>query len=361
MATTSGPSFTGGQPAAQTGKRGRLKIFLGYASAVGKTFRMLDEARRRKERGEDVVVGAHQPGAQAEIRTLLDKLEVIPALRASFGEGLDLDAILRRRPQVCVIDPLAHDNPPGFHNPKRWQDVEELLQNGISVLAAVNLLHIEELRERVEAITRKHTQETVPREFLERADEIVVVDVPTDLTLERGGEDPGSASISHERGRELSELRETALLLAAEVVDGQLERYLEAHGIEPVCGVQERILVCITPRSDAEGMIASGKRNKERFHGELHVVYVRQPGLSTADKARVREFLKLAKQATADVCVLDSADPVAAILQYARQKKITQIFVGHTRRKNWLDRFWGGPIERLIRGAEQMDVRIFPQ
>lgn len=359
--TTPFPSATGLSPT-QTPKCGRLKIFLGYASGVGKTFRMLDEARRRKERGEDVVVGAHQPGAQAEIRTLLDKLEVTPSLRTNLGDSMDMQAILRRRPQVCVIDPLAHNNPPGLRgNPKRWQDVEELLQSGISVLTAVNLLHIEELRDRVEVITRKHTQETVPREFLERADEIVVVDVPADLTLKRGGQVPGSPSITHERERELSQLREMALLLAAEVVEGQLERYLESHGIETVRGVQERILVCITPRSDAEGMIASGRRNKERFHGELYVLYVRQPGLAAGDKARIRAFLKLAKEATADVCVLDSANPVTAILQYASRKKITQIFIGHSRRRNWLDRFWGGPLDRLIRGAEQMDVRIFPQ
>ncbi len=341
--------------------RGRLKVFLGYASGVGKTFRMLDEARRRKERGEDVIVVAHQPGAQAEIRTLLDKLEVIPTLRTSLGEGLHMDAVQRRRPQVCVIDPLAHNNPAGFRNARRWQDIEQLLKSGISVLTAVNLLHIEELRERVEAITGKHTKETVPREFLASADEIVVVDVPTELALERRAEDAWLPGIGRECERKLSELREMALVLAAEVVEGQLGRYLEGHGIRAAWSAHERILVCLTPHSDGPTMIASGKRNKERFHGELHIVYVRQPHLSSADRARIGSFLDLAKQAGAEVQVLEGDDPVAAILGYARQKKITQIFVGHSKRGDWLSRFWLGPLDQLLRGAEHMDVRIFPQ
>lgn len=341
--------------------RGRLKVFIGYASGVGKTFRMLDEARRRKDRGEDVVVVACQPGAQAEIRTLLDQLEVIPTLRTSLGEGLYMDAILRRRPGVAVVDPLAHNNPAGFPNSKRWQDVEELLQQGISVLTALNLLHVEDFRERVEAITGKHAKETVPREFLSRADEVVVVDVPTHLALQRRGEGPEQSAISDQHGQALSELREMALILAAEIVEGQLERYLQAQGIATVWGSHERILVCLTPRSDGFAMIASGKRNQERFHGELHVVHVRQPRLSSAERSRISRFLDAAKQAGAEIQVLEGDDPVQAILKYAREKKITQIFVGHTRRKDWLHRFWASPLDRLLRGAGHMDLRIFPQ
>jgi two-component system sensor histidine kinase KdpD len=335
---------------------GRLKVFLGYSSGVGKTFRMLGEARRRKERGEDVVVAAHQPGAQAEIRTLLDKLEIIPPRRTAQGEVMDTEAVLRRRPQVCVIDPLARNNPFGARHPWRWQDVEELLLHSISVLTAVNLLHIDDLREQVEAVTGKHTRETVPREFLARADEIVVVDVPAQVALERKGEMRGGGP-----ERQLSELREMALVLAAEVADIQLRRYLEIHGIKAVGGVQERILVCVTPHSDGAAMIASGQRNKERFHGELHVIYVRQPGLSPAAKDCIRGFLRLAREAGAEVQVLDSPDPVTAILEHAWQHQITQIFVGHSGRGGWLSRFWSGPLERLLRGADQMDVRIFPQ
>jgi two-component system sensor histidine kinase KdpD len=152
-----------------------------------------------------------------------------------------------------------------------------------------------------------------------------------------------------------------ALILAAEVVEGQLEHYLETHGVAPVWGSQERILVCLTPRSNGPAMVASGKRNKERFHGELHVVHVRQPRLAPADRARINGFLELAREAGAEVEILEGDDPVETILGYAQRKKITQIFVGHSRRREWVSRVWAGPMERLLRGAEHMDLRIFPQ
>ncbi len=349
MATTTAP------------RRGRLKIFLGYASGVGKSYRMLDEARRRKERGEDVIVAAHQPGAQAEIRTLLDKLEIIPTLYTSLGSGLHMDAIRRRKPQVCVIDPLAHNNATGFKNPKRWQDVEELLREGISVLTALNILHIEELHERVAALTHKHTKETVPRDFLARADEIVVVDVSTELVMERTGRDPGFSAPDSTQERNLSQLREMALILAAELAEGQLESYLAAHGITSTWGTHERILVCVTPRSNGEAMIASGIRNRDRFHGDLHVIHVRQPRASYEDRTRVQEFLDLARGAGAYADVLDGDDPVNTILEYADKHRVTQLFVGHSRPKNWLARVWRGPLARLLEKAEHFDLRIFPQ
>lgn len=339
-------------------KRGRLKVFLGYSSGVGKTYRMLDEARRRKERGEDVIVAACQAGAQAEIRTLLDQLETIPTLRTSLGEGLHMDAILRRKPGVVVIDPLAHNNPRGFQHAKRWQDIEQLLENGISVLTSINLLHVEELRERVETILGKHTKETVPSKFLTQADEIVLVDAPTDFSLKH---ESGSLASDPHRERKLSELREMALVLAAEVVEVQLEHYLDANGIKSALSAHERILVCVTPRSDGATMIASGKRNKDRFHGELHVVSVNQPRLTAKEKARLQEFFVMAEEAGAETHWLKGDDPVAAILDYACKKKITQIFVGHSGRRDWLGRVWAGPLDGLLRGSERMDIRIFPQ
>jgi two-component system sensor histidine kinase KdpD len=262
---------------------------------------------------------------------------------------------------VCVIDPLGHNNPDGFRNRKRWQDVEQLLQNGIAVLTAVNLLHIEELREQVEEITGKHTKETVPREFLMHADEIVVVDAPIEEALEHRRDTLGPLGAGREGARKLSDLREMALVLAAEVAEDQLERYLEAQAIKPLWGAHERILVCVTPHSDGVAMIASGKRNQERFHGELYVVYVRQPRLSSAEKARIQGFLERAREYEAEVHILKGDDPVATILEFARKHKITQIFVGHTKRREWLSRVWLGPLDQLLRGADQMDVRIFPQ
>src|SRR5882762_5913379 len=155
----------------------KLKIFLGYSPGVGKSYRMLDEARRRHERGEDVVVGAVQGQQSEDVQSLLRKLELIPPLQTPEGLAVDVDAILRRAPQVCVIDPLAAQNAPGRRNPYRWQDVQELLRNGISVLSSVNLLHVEEYKEKVQAITGKNTTETIPKSFLLAADDIVIVDV----------------------------------------------------------------------------------------------------------------------------------------------------------------------------------------
>src|ERR1035437_3639352 len=158
--------------------RGRLKIFLGYASGVGKSFQMLDEGRRRRERGEDVVVCAVQPRYSAEMQAVLQKLEVLPALKTGDVESIDVAAVLGRNPQVALVDGLAYDNPPGSRNAHRWQDVEQLLEAGISVIATVNLQYIEELRDEMERITGKQVFQAFPRSFLERANEIVVVDAP---------------------------------------------------------------------------------------------------------------------------------------------------------------------------------------
>jgi two-component system sensor histidine kinase KdpD len=338
----------------------KLKIFLGYAPGVGKSYRMLDEARRRHERGEDVVVGAVQGQHSEEVHSLLQKLEVIPPLQTLNVEAVDVDAILRRAPQVCVIDPLAAQNAPGSRNPHRWQDVQELLRNGISILTTINLLHVEEYREKVQAITGKQTTETIPKSFLLAADDIVIVDVPPDLCLSRQGEELTSTGISNSRERQLSELRELALLLTAEVVDAQLESYVHAHGIEPVFGTHERFLVCMTPHSNALTMIESGNRNKERFQGELYAVYVCEPGRSKRERVAIRRYFDAAKKAGASTEVLESDDPISAIVEFARHKRITQIFIGHSAHHSWRDRIFGDPVLRLIRAAEGIDVRVFP-
>ena len=212
--------------------RGRLKVFLGYASGVGKSFRMLDEGRRRRERGQDVVVGALQSKIPPDIEPLLDSLVVIPTLHAKGGQAMDVSAILARRPQICLVDGLAYDNPPGSRNAHRWQDVEELLQAGITVVGSVNLQYIEDQRDAVEKLTGKRVTQIIPREFLNTADEIVIVDAPTERARERR-----------------TVLREMALVLSADVIDAGLQRYLRSHGLEETWGMHERFLVCLTPRA----------------------------------------------------------------------------------------------------------------
>ena len=346
--------------------RGRLKVFLGYAGGVGKSFRMLDEGRRRKQRGEDVVVGAIQPTVSPEVDALLQKMEVIPPLTLNGVPVMDVEAILRRYPQVCLVDGLAYDNPPGSRHQKRWEDVEELLSAGISVVATVNLQYIDEQRERVEEITGKRVEHTIPQTFLSNADEIEVFDAPPEMCRQRAADAPlqqGAAGDDAVAGQEqkLSELREIALLLAADVVDQQLEAYLERQGIEQLWGTQERILVYVTPEVDARAMIASGRRNADRFHGELFVAYLGQPDLTADEQAALDSHVAQARAAHAHIEALDGEDEVDTLLQFARSRGITQIFVANRRRDDWRERIFGGTLDRLILAAESMDVRVFPQ
>jgi two-component system sensor histidine kinase KdpD len=340
-------------------KRGRLKIFLGYASGVGKSFRMLDEGRRRAERGQDVVVGAIQLPQAPEVEPLLHRLEAIP-LRTLHGVNvMDVPAILKRQPRVCLVDGLAWNNPPGSMNPTRWQDVRQLLDAGITAIASINIQYITELQDDVEKITGKRVNQTVPQSFLYGADEIVVVDAPPEMCFGHSGQ--GVAGDSARLAHQLSELREIALLFAADVVDHQLEAYLKQNGVAASFGTQERILVCITPRTSAKAMIESGRRNADRFHGELIVAHVRQGNLNLEAKAALNRNLEMASNAGAHVEILEGDDPIAAILEFAHERGVTQVFVGHGQDSKWWHRWTGGPVGRLIRGAQGIDVRVFPQ
>jgi two-component system, OmpR family, sensor histidine kinase KdpD len=316
-------------------RRGRLKIFLGYAPRVGKSLRMFDEGRRRKERGQDVVVAAAQVDITGSVREIVCALEVIP----SVDGAIDLPAVFRRHPEVCLIDQLSFNNPPGSRNPERWQDVEEILNQGIAVITAVNLQYIREQQAAVERLIGKRAASSVPEKFLQEADEIEVVDAPPDVTM--GDE------------RTLAELRELTLLLAADVVDRQLQQYLDSHGVSVSWGAQERILVCLTPRSNARAMLESGQRNARRFHGALLAAYVEQPNLDPADRGRLDEYLALAREVGAEVHCLKGGDFADTLLEFAHEQRITQLFIGHSQRER-------SPIEKLIDAAEDFDVRLFP-
>ena len=342
--------------------RGKLKVFLGYASGVGKSFRMLDEGRRRKARGEDVIVAAVQPEAPADVEGLLKNFEVIVPRLDLGSPSIDVEAVRRRHPAVCLIDGLAYRNPPGSKNRERWQDVEELLSSGISVITTVNLQYIQEKQAQVEAIRRKEVRDSVPESFLLQSDEIEVVDAPAEYSVARTQDgyrtlDEGVAQLQ----KQMSELREIALVLAAEVVDHQLEDYLRRQGIEQTYGTHERILVCVTPRSNASLMISRGKRQAQRFHGDLFVAYVEQDRLTPRDRETIKQNLEAARQAQAHVEVLHGEDPVAAILRFAEKEGITQIFVGHSQRTGWLQSLRPNPVERMILESDGIDVRIFPQ
>jgi two-component system sensor histidine kinase KdpD len=340
--------------------RGKLKIFLGYASGVGKSYRMFDEGSRRKVRGEDVVIAAGQPEVPAEVKALLRGFETIPMRVDRSSPVVDVQAVLDRKPQVAIIDGLAFDNPPGARNAHRWQDVDELVKAGISVLTSINLQFVKEYQPRVEAIRGKVVRESVPQAFIKTADEIEIVDSPPEYAVTRTIKKGDIVTEPEEFSRQLSALRELALVLAAEVVDYQLEQYLRRVGIEQHYGTHERVLVCITPRSNAEVMIRRGRSQADRFRGELFVVHVEQEEMTETDRQTIEQFISIARELRAKIEVLRGDDPVRVIIDFARQHGITQIFIGHSQRRGLLNRLRANPVERLILEAEGMDVRIFP-
>jgi two-component system sensor histidine kinase KdpD len=208
----------------------------------------------------------------------------------------------------------------------------------------VNLQYIEDQREAVEKLTGKRVGQTVPREFLNTADEIVVVDAPSETAKERR-----------------SALREMALVLSADVIDAGLQRYLHSHGIEQSWGTHERFLICLTPRANFERMVATARRNAARFHCDVLAIYVRRPGLTGADRKLLEQGLAAARDAGAQVETLEGDDPVETIVRYARSHGVTQIFVGHSAKKDLGTRIFGGLVSRLVRAARGFDVRVFPQ
>jgi len=333
--------------------RGHLKIFLGYASGVGKSLRMLDEGRRRKLRGQDVVVAATQASTSPEVRKILESMEVIPPRIVNGVPAIDVAALLDRHPGLCLIDGLAYNNPPGSKHPHRWQDVEELRAAGIAVVTSINIQYIAERQREIEAVRGKSVSDSVPEAFIQTADEIEVVDATPEYCAAR--------SIEGDQQRQLSELREIALVLAADVVDRQLEQYLHHQGSgAQLYGAHERILVCVTPRSSAREMIRRARRGADRFHGDLYVVYVEQDNLNEGDQRLIRENLDYAHEVKARVELLTADDPIEAILDFATQHGITQIFVGHSNQTGWTSRLRANPVERLVMEADGIDVRIFP-
>jgi two-component system sensor histidine kinase KdpD len=339
-------------------QRGKLKVFLGYASGVGKSFQMLDEGRRRHARGEDVVACALQRGYPPDVLPIVEQLETIPTISDCGAEAINLAAVLERRPEVALIDGLAYDNPPVCKHVHRWQDVEELLNAGISVLTTINVQYLENLQDEVERITGKRTLYIIPRAFLNNADEIAVVDAPSEESVLGGIEDSSARLAEKHR---LSRLRELALLVAASVVDRQLEGYLRSQGTESTWGVQERILVCVTGHTDATEMLESGRRNADRFQGEFHVLYVRNNALPETGRACLGRNVRHARELRADVHVLSGSDPATAILEFATQRGITQIFIGRDAAPHDLRaRLRGNLAVRLIRAAEGIDVIIYP-
>ncbi|WP_374546392.1 DUF4118 domain-containing protein, partial [Rhodoblastus sp.] len=329
--------------------RGRLKVFLGAAPGVGKTYAMLAAARRLKAEGTDVVIGLVETHQRAETAALLEGQEVLARKKIPYRgrelEEFDIDAALARRPALIVVDELAHTNAPDSRHPKRWQDVEELLDAGLDVWTALNIQHLESLAEVVSKVTGVAVRETVPDRVLQRADDVVLVDITPDELIQRLHEGkvylPETARRATQNfftPRNLTALRELALRSTADRVDDQMADYLRQAAIEGPWETSDHLLVCIGADAQAETVVRTGGRLATRLNASWIVVHVAPEGHQESDPAKVRfvdHAFRLAERLGAETARLSASDAVGEILRYARRENVTQIMVSRARGKFW--------------------------
>jgi two-component system sensor histidine kinase KdpD len=353
-------------------ERSRLKIFVGAAPGVGKTYTMLEAAQERRREGLDVVVGVVETHGRVETEALLRDLEVIPRRRVEYRgtvlAEMDLDAILKRRPQLVLVDELAHTNAPGCRHPKRFSDVEELLEAGIDVYTTVNIQHIESLNDVVAQITGIQVRETVPDRFFERADELKLVDVTPEDLLQRLREGkvymPAAAERAirgYFRPGNLTALRELVLRHTAERVDDQMRVYMQAHAIPGVWPVTERIMVCISGGALSERLIRVACRMAERRHADWIAVFVETAAfhrLPEAERGRVARVLRLAEQLGGEAVTIPGERVGEELVRYAERRNATELILGKPLRSRWQDLWHGSPVNTVIRRSGNIDVRI---
>lgn len=353
-------------------QRGRLKIFFGAAAGVGKTYAMLETAKTRQAEGVDVVVGYVEPHGRRETETLLEGLEIIsPCVveyRGTHLREFDLDAALARKPSLILVDELAHTNAPGSRHPKRWQDVEELLNAGISVYTTVNVQHLESLNDVVAQITGTIVRETIPDSILEAADEVEMVDVSPDELLIRLRE--GKVYVPHQaeqaiqnffRKGNLMALRELALRRTAERVDEQMQVYRQDKAVAQIWPAGERIMVCISPNPLASRLVRAAKRMATGLHAEWVTVYVETPQttkLPEAERNRVLQTLRMAEQLGAETATLTGHNITEEVLNYAHKQNVSKIIVGKPLHPAWRDLVFGSVLNDLIRKSGSIDVYV---
>ena len=356
-------------------RRGRLRIYLGAAPGVGKTYHMLDEAQRRVERGADVVVGFVETHDRAHTAAMLDGLEVVPRRRMEYRgavfEEMDLDAVLERRPAVVLVDELAHTNVPGSRNAKRWQDVEDLLDAGIDVVSTVNVQHLESLNDVVHKITGVPQRETVPDEVVRAADQIELIDQAPEALRRRMAhgniyqpEKIDAALSNYFRPGNLGALRELALLWVAGRVDEALQRYRGQHGIDSVWETRERVVVALTGGPEGATLIRRAARIAQRLGAlasDLLAVHVaRSDGLTGASPAALAEQRELVESLGGTFHSVVGDDIPEALLQFARAENATQLVVGVSRRGR-LERFLNGGYgigETVVQKSGDIDVHM---
>ena len=353
--------------------RGRLKVFLGAAPGVGKTYEMLMEGAARRHAGIDTVIGIVETHGRAETEALVGDLEIVPRRTVDYqGRTLtemDVDAILARRPALVLVDELAHTNAPGSRHPKRYQDVEELLAAGIDVYSTVNIQHIESLNDVVASFTKVRVRETVPDRVLENA-EIEVVDIPPDELIERLKE--GKVYVPHEASRalghffsksNLSALRELALRRAAQAVDAQMLDYLRAHALAGTWAAGERIVVAVSEQPASQGLVRSTKRLADALRAPWTAVHIETPrarDFTEQERGRLAAAMQLAAQLGGNVASIPAANVIDGLKAFAAEMRATQLVVGKSSRTRWFELRHGSVVDRLVRGTPEVAVHVLP-
>lgn len=349
--------------------RGKLRIYLGYAAGVGKTYAMLREGNRMKAQGLDVAIGVLEHHNRKETIAQVGDLEIVPRLRKPYKgvylEEMDLDALLQRRPTWVLVDELAHTNVPGSRNQKRYQDMEELLAAGINVMSTVNIQHMESINDAVSRITGVEIRETFPDWVLDEADELITVDITPELLQERllhgkiyDHEKAARALKNFFRKGNLLALREIALRKAAEETDDRLGDYRKEKQIEEVWPTVERILVAITPLPGAKALIRRGWRVATRLRGKLFVLHVQNRALTEEHKRALKGHFDMAQELGAEVHDLPGSDVVEEIVRFAAEKQVTQVVLGAGRPSRWEEIRRGSLIDRLLRRTDSVDILV---
>jgi two-component system sensor histidine kinase KdpD len=357
---------------AERSREGQLKIFFGSAPGVGKTYAMLEAARQKKSEGVDIVIGLVETHRRKETETLLKGLEILPRrnieYRGTVLKELDLDAALRRKPTIMLVDELAHTNVPGLRHKKRWQDVYELLGAGISIYTTVNVQHLESLNDVVSQITGINVRETIPDFLLDRADEIELIDLPPDDLIQRLKEGkvymPELAAAAIEnffRKGNLIALRELALRRTADRVDEQMQIYRRDKGITTIWPAGERIMVCVGENPRSIRLIHAARRLAAGLRAEWIALHVEAPARvrpSDQDLKHLADYMRLAESLGAESVTLSGHRMSEEILIYARSRNVTRIIVGKPTHARWKDKIFGSPLDEIVRGSGAIDVYV---
>ncbi len=357
-------------------RAGRLKIFVGAAPGVGKTYEMLQSAHAKRKAGVDVVVGVVETHGRAETEALLHGLEVLPRKRIDYRdqrlEEMDLDALIERHPQIALVDELAHTNAPGSRHPKRYLDVEELLSRGIDVYTAVNIQHIESLNDVVAQITHVRVRETVPDSVFDRADAIELIDLTPDDLIQRLKEGKVYVPKQAERALEhyfspgnLTALRELALRRTADRVDEQLLTHMQANAIAGPWAAGERVLVCVSEDPRAAGLVRYTKRLADRLHAPWTAISIetrRSLQLTDEQRDRLADTLRLAEALGGEALTIPAVERRIAddLIRFAQANNVTHIVIGKSTRSWWFELMRGSVVHDLVRRAGNISVHVIP-